>query len=349
MNHDVIPQKLKSARVMKGWSMDDLCSHMSPSVSKMTISRFEKGELKPKPDHLKALSAALGVPCDYFFRSARLGIEAIAFRKKSRFPVKTRKSVEQKTVDFVERLIEAEELNGFFQEETLPSFATSDTNDSRCAARALREKWRLGDGCIGNVIDMLEAHGVKIAEMEALDGFDGLSAMAEGKYPVIALATSAIPERKRLTALHELGHLILTFPQDCPLTEQEHQCNSFASEMLLPETQLKKMLRDAGHEANYYDILPIQKEFGISYDAIMYKMFELGIITEKRYTGFQVYKNKKRDYKRRIEESHWHSERSDRLERLVRRAMERGGITGSKAAVLLDKSIDYVKRELCPG
>ena len=41
--------RLKKARLTKGWSMDKLCENMDPPVSKMTISRYEKGEPKPSP------------------------------------------------------------------------------------------------------------------------------------------------------------------------------------------------------------------------------------------------------------------------------------------------------------
>ena len=41
--------RLKKARLTKGWSMDKLCENMDSPVSKMTISRYEKGELKPSP------------------------------------------------------------------------------------------------------------------------------------------------------------------------------------------------------------------------------------------------------------------------------------------------------------
>ena len=41
--------RLKNARLAKGWSMDKLCENMDPPVSKMTISSYEKGKLKPSP------------------------------------------------------------------------------------------------------------------------------------------------------------------------------------------------------------------------------------------------------------------------------------------------------------
>ena len=78
------PVRLKNARLMKGWSMDELCSHMVPPVTKMTISRFEKGELKPNITHLNALADALDLPCGYFLRPLKFQMETIRFRKKER-------------------------------------------------------------------------------------------------------------------------------------------------------------------------------------------------------------------------------------------------------------------------
>ena len=81
----VFATRLKNARLMKGWSMDELCSRMDPPVTKMTISRFEKGELKPNLTHLTALADALDLPCDYFLRPLKFQMETVRFRKKERF------------------------------------------------------------------------------------------------------------------------------------------------------------------------------------------------------------------------------------------------------------------------
>lgn len=338
-------KRLKNARLMKGWSMDELCLHMEPAVSKMTISRFEKGELKPNATHLRALSDALELPSDYFLRPLKFQMEVVRFRKKDRVSEKVKKMIEHVSADLIERYVELEEMCGMRSKERITKYCVKDLIDAKCAAKNLRKEWNLEDGCIGNVVELLEKHGVVVIELEDIPGFDGLSAWVNDIYPIVVLAKNDYPERKRLTAFHELGHLVLNIDSALLPRKIENICNSFASEMLLPETALRKHLDLGKKDYSFYDIWPIQMEFGISFDAIMHKMKECGIITEKRYTGYRIYKNKNPGYKKLVEKNFWHEEHSSRLFRLVIFALNKGLITVSKAATLLGENLDFVAKE----
>ncbi len=61
-------KRLKSARIMAGWSMDVLCDKMEHIVSKQSISKYENGKMMPDSSVLLALADTLGVDPDYFFR-----------------------------------------------------------------------------------------------------------------------------------------------------------------------------------------------------------------------------------------------------------------------------------------
>ena len=343
------PQRLRNARTAKGWSMEELCSRMPVPVSKMAISRYERGECKPSSEHLYALASALEVAFDDLVRPFAVTMGKIQFRKKQSVSRKTGQMLEQAVADIVERYAETEELCGVAQKCELPSFQAGNAAEAREAARNLRKEWMLGDGSVGDTIGLLEEHGVKVVEMDDVAGFDGLSSTADGQCKVIALAKDSMPERKRLSAMHELGHLVLDFPQETPDKMQERLCNSFAGEMLLPESLLKAALggRD-DNDIGYNDVRPFQLQFGVSADAVMYKLMEIGVISKKRLAGFEVHKHRKPDYKKLVERSFWHDEHPNRFERLVWRALDRRLITLSKAAVLVGKDIEYVKREFVP-
>ena len=339
--------RLKSARLMKGWSMDELCENMDPPVSKMTISRYEKGEIMPSSTHLIALANALGKSYDYFVHPVSIRLEKVYFRKKKNVSAKETKRIEQETADRLEIYIELEKICGDCSCQKLPIYEVASFHDAMDAARDLREKRKIGKNGISNVIALLEMRGVKIIEIDAPDSFDGLSAMVNGCIPVIVLAYQRkFSERKRLTALHELGHLILKFNDLIPEKKQESLCNSFASEMLLPEEELKEMMGEKRNDYIFCDVKSMQKRYGISFDAIMYKMKECGIIPEKRYTGYRIYKNKNSDYKANVEMNYWQEECSDKLLRLAGKAYGNGLITLSKAASMLNKEILEIQREL---
>ena len=61
-------ERLKSARKMSGLSMAILADKTGHAVTKQAISKYEKGLMNPGGDALVALSRALGVKSDYFFR-----------------------------------------------------------------------------------------------------------------------------------------------------------------------------------------------------------------------------------------------------------------------------------------
>lgn len=339
--------RLKNARLTKGWSMDKLCENMDPPVSKMTISRYEKGEILPSSTHLIALANALGKSCDYFVRPITFQLETVHFRKKSCVTVKETRRIEQETADRLENYIELEEICGESSSEKLPIYEVSSINDIIAAAEDLRKKWGIGKNGITNVIDLFESHGIKVIEIDAPDSFDGLSSMVCGEIPTIVLAyQKKFSERKRLTASHELGHLVLKFDNKITEKEQESLCNRFATEMLLPEKELKEILGENLSNYVFSEVRSVQKRYGISFDAVMYKMKECGIIPEKRYIGYRIYKSKNPEYKANVEVNYWHEECSDKLLRLAGKAYSKGLITLSKAACLLNKDVAEIHREL---
>ena len=73
----IFSQRLKSARLMNGLSMDNLCEKMNHIVSKQSISKYEKGIMMPDSTILIALSKALNVSVDFFLRPYNVTVEDI--------------------------------------------------------------------------------------------------------------------------------------------------------------------------------------------------------------------------------------------------------------------------------
>ena len=90
--------------------------------------------------------------------------------------------------------------------------------------KAIKEKIR---DKIERYIEMLEEHCVKVIEMDAPDTFDGLSGIIGDRKPIIVLNKNFPVERKRFTAMHELGHLLLDFDDALPQKDVERFCNLF--------------------------------------------------------------------------------------------------------------------------
>ena len=345
---EIFARRLKNARIMQGKSMDELASATGNSYSKMAISKYEKGKLTPNSEVIIAFSKALNLPIDYFFRPFTLQIEAIKFRKlKSKLSTKQENSIKESISDLIERYIEIEEICNITQQFQLPDAQKISLPEQvKEVANRLRGLWKIGNDGIVNVVELLEEHGIKILEIDAPASFDGLSSMVNNKYPIIVLNKNFSAERKRFTALHELGHIILPFDSSVSPKNEEALCNLFASEMLILEDVFKSILGTKRHDISYQELRAIQEQFGISCDALMYKAKDSGIISPKRYKTYCILKNKLPDFKARVEAPLYQNESSSRFSRLVYKALSNEMITTSKAAALLNQSVEQVREDL---
>ncbi len=346
--NEIFAQRLKNARIMKGYSMDGLVAAMGNNLSKMSISKYEKCQLSPNSSVLIALSKTLEQPLDYFFRPFSLKIESIKFRKqKSKLSVGQENSIKEKISDLVERYISIEEICNASVKFSSPfQKKISSPEQVKEAALKLRDAWNIGYGGIVNVIDLLEEHGVKVMEIDAPMSFDGLSSMVNDIYPVIVLNKNFPSERKRFTALHELGHLALSFDSKFSAKDEESLCNLFANETLILESVFKRLFGEHRHDISYQELKAMQSEYGISCDALMYKAKASGIISDQRYKTYCIQKNKSQAFKSMVEKSIYQPEISNRFNRLVYNALSNELITVSKAAGLLHQSVERVRKDL---
>lgn len=343
----IFSTRLRNARIMQGLSMDQLCESMGSIVSKMTISKYENGSLAPNSTNIIALAKALNQPVDYFFRPFSVQIESVKFRKKSSLLQKKENSLREVIADLMERYINIEEICSESPNKSqISQVKVSSAKDVKEAASTVRKEWALGLGGFVNVIDLLENHGIKVIEIDAPESFDGMSSLVNEKFHIVILNKKFSAERKRFTALHELGHLILHFPDSIESKQEESFCHLFASEMLIPESEIKRILGNTRKDISYQELKAIQLGYGISCDAIMYKAKECGVITEQRYRTFCIQKNKAKGFKALIESALYHQEESTRFVRLVYKALSKELITFSKAASLLHQDIEQVRRDL---
>lgn len=282
---------------------------------------------------------------ELFFRPFTVEIGNIEFRKKSRLGKKKAEAIRQEVTDRVEKYIEIEQLLGVEAEfgNPLEEMLIEKAEDVERAVEKLLADWELGFNALPNVIDMLEAQEIKVIEVDAPDGFDGFSGWADGKIPVIVISSNYTVERKRLTALHELGHLLLTFSPDVSQKEIERYCFQFAGAMLIPERTFTKELGKHRSHFSISELVAVKENYGISIQAIMARAKSLGVITAARYVAFR-----KRINKNRVEDglgAYSGQERSSRFKKLVHHAAAEEIISLSKAASLSNLKLAEFRKE----
>lgn len=343
---DIFPRRLRQARLMRGLSLEKLSQELEISVTRQAINKYEKGLMKPDSQVLIALAKALNVKVDYFFRPYTVEVGRVEFRRKPGFTEKMAAAVKERVREELERYLEIEQLSDIAVDFTLPRQNVADESAAKQFAREVRGFLKLGNDGISNVIEVLEDSGVKVIELFENDGFDGLSGYVDGVIPLIVVNGNLPTERKRFTALHELGHLLLDIPAEIPAKDVENICNAFANEMLLPADVLIGRIGSLRHDISLSELIDIQHQFGISVDDIMASLHDLDVISDRRYSGFKKKKNNMEDFRTTVEMSRVEPERSGRFIRMVYRALADDVITFSKAAALLNTSVERIRSGL---
>lgn len=343
-NQNVFSKRLKAAREMRNMSMAALSTALGNAVTPQAIYKYEAGKMLPGAAVLLQLSKVLSVPVDYFFRPFEVSVDGIEFRKKSKLGVKERKSIENEAIDKIEKYVEIEDICGDKPMSRIPfGMQVKDESDVLALVDDIRIDWGLDGKPIGNVIALLESMGIIVIEINASKDFDGLSGRAND-IPVIVLNTEfPSPERKRFTALHELGHLIMAFKPEEDVKHIESMCHLFASEMLLPTSLYKQEVGDISRrKLSLIEFASVQQKYGISIDALMYKAKEAGMISESRQRNYHILKNTRPSFKDFADKSRTAEESSTRFEQLVYKALDNELISISNASALLDMPAEQV-------
>lgn len=339
---DVFSKRLKSARLLNGFSLQVLANEIGGVVSRQALHRYEKAEVLPNSDIIDSLSKALKVSSDYFFNTSKVELDNIEFRKVKNVSQRAIDIIKEKVREYLTRYLELEEIIGNYSKFINPLQELDEINtydQVHAAARILREKWRLGIAPVYNIVELLEDKNIKVVELEVEDGFDGLQTMLNNKIPVIAYNKKKNFNscRIRFTLLHELGHLLLKFGK-ISNHEKETLCHQFAGAVLLPE---EAVLFELGNHRNKLSILElgaIKRQYGISMQAIIMRAKVVGIISEY-YTRQLFIMIKHRNWSIDEPIDYEGIEKSDRFVQLLFRALIEEQISLSKAAALSNMSL----------
>lgn len=342
---EIFSKRLKSARIRAGLSMDELVVRMGNSISKNAISKYEQGEMMADSKVMSSLAKALDVKFDYFFRPFSIEIGEIDFRKKSRLSKKELASIRQKATDLIERYIEVEQFLNIQSDFVNPLQGTviQSAEQVEIAAEKLLYEWKLSFNGLPNVIDMLEDHEIKVIEIEAHEDFDGLSGWADGKYPVVVVNSTFPADRKRLTVLHELGHLLLSFDSQFTPRDIEHLCFRFGGALLIPQGTFIKEIGEIRSQFSIPELRLYKSTYGISVQALMARAKQLNVISEAYYLRFRKWiNNDKKEEKLGLYPG---NEEAVRFKQLVYRAASEEIISMSKAANISNQKLAEFRKE----
>ena len=329
---------MKRFRLARGMSLGDLETAIDRSVSSQTLSKYERGKLQPTVKTLNQIAVALGVKSVQLWGEPTCHVEWIAFRKRARLGKREQERIQsfvaeefEKRVQLQEKICEENTFNFPVLEAT-----ARNLDDAEETAVSLRDTLNLGIDPIANLIDVLEDHYIHIIEVEADEAFDGISALArdnDDKPLAAAIATrSDVPgDRQRLNIAHELGHLILKL---CADVDEEKAAFRFGAAFLAPAKQLRRDVGEKRSSIQMIELLYLKKRYGISVQAMLFRLRDLGIITNAYYKRWCI--NINRAGWRKREPIEMLPEKPERFRQQVHRALSEGLITETEAEQLLN-------------
>jgi Zn-dependent peptidase ImmA (M78 family) len=334
-------RRLAQARRMRGLSLRALAAATEGRVSYNALHRYEQGVMMPNDDVLLIVADVLNKPLDFFFRPYSIQLREIEFRKKTTLGEKSVTAIKEQALDFFERYLEIEQILGLPNDfkDPLGQSRLDEPEDAETAVEKIRNKWKLGIDALPNVLETLEINGFKVFEIDAPESFDGFSGWLDGR-PIIVLAkwlNSDLP-RKRFTALHEAGHVLLKKHTVLRGRGLERLCNRFAGAMLIPGKMFESDWGGFRHRISIEELFDLKRRYGISLAAIMYRAHDLRLVAEPVYKRFFI-TYKKEGWHRGEPGDYAGTEISTRFEQLVLRAVAEDTISISKGAVLLNESL----------
>lgn len=333
-----IGTRIEKARKLRGFSLRKLAD--STGLSHTQISYIEKGQRSLNGPTLLSIAKALDLPVDYFMREETFSSREVSYRKIKALSEKKQSMIWQMIELQVENYLEIEDILAIrhdFTSEYLIDMESIESEDIDDIACCVRDHFALGRSPIASASALLEEMGIIVVGIKGVKGFDGVSLLVDDYIPVIAYNTEiGQAERVRMTLLHELGHLLLNDKLRAKSEKEiENICTSFASHLLLPDQILKSYFWGRVKSLSMTDLVELQSTYGISIDAIIYRLKALLFISESKYKSYWVKKNASPELKCEIEKSRYEEPLSQRFVRLVIRALDKSLITMSKAKVYL--------------
>jgi transcriptional regulator with XRE-family HTH domain len=338
----MIGDRIKQLRLARGLSLDALAAELGGIVTKQALSKYEKGLSKPSPVVLNRLAGVLGVKAARLYSEPVTETRFLGFRKGSTLGKKEQARIQSLVKEELEKRLRLQELIGEQESNCCPvqELMVGTLADVEEQATALRDRWGLGNDPIASVVDTLEAHSVHVVEIEAEGKFDGISAVAgdarSGLQAAAVISRLGVPgERQRLNLAHELGHLVLKVAEGL---DEEKVAFRFGAAFLAPADTLRKEVGTRRALIQGAELLLLKKRFGMSMQALLYRLRDIEIISEPQYKQWCIEINR-RGW-RKQEPGELEREQPQWLQRNVLRLLSEGLITQEEGEQMLGQSIE---------
>lgn len=354
-------ERIARARQRAGISQGALAELVG--LTQSAISRIEAGERSVESLELARIARELQISVLDLLEERPLMEELLlAARAKA-----TESAGLDRALDRVVNLVRLEQLvKGPGEDRPRPLEQVPAPNDldaigeGQWLAQHMRAVWNLDDDPMPNNFESLveDLSGLSIALEPLSEQVAGLYACVDET--AIALVDSSVPfGRQRFTVAHELCHFLLRDDDRLIIDERlsgrsktERRANAFAAHFLMPEESIRRYLR--GREADDEVAVELVYTFGVSLQALLWRLFNLALISKGRLrrtqeTGLKALSMRHGygDVWQRLNAEQGVRRPPRRLRERATNAYDKGGIGIEPLADLLGRSdLEGLRREL---
>ncbi|ASU84770.1 DNA-binding protein [Nocardiopsis gilva YIM 90087] len=280
-----IGERVRESRSVAGLSQQALADAVG--LERSMISKLEKGDRRVDAVELTLLARALDYPLSFFLnplpdvisrRTADVHGGDVGDSPAARSAHRTESLLAEWLQD-VHQLVSVGVLDAL----PLLHYPGSVTvaEEAREAAQWLRAELSLGNRPIESVADVSEQAGQFVAAIPLSS--DGAS-LVDGSIAVAVVNLDQVPGRRRSTAAHELGHMILgdEFSSDLGVhasrEERERLVEEFAAEFLLPTAEAMSVAQGNDQEERRYFLVRLSAAFRVSWGLAIAQVRRTGLM-----------------------------------------------------------------------
>ena len=273
--------RLELARRRRGLTKKGLAE--ASGVPERTLVHDLKSEGEPPRSRVRAYASALGFPLDFFYRDEveKLSVEAVSFRALSRMTARQRDQ-EMGSAEIALELERWIEQRFELPHPQVPDYADSD---AEVAAELVRRDFGLGERPVRNMVNLLEAHGVRVFSLAPeSNNVDAFSFWRDG-VPYVFLNTSKSAERSRMDAAHELGHLVLHATDKLSSRDREFAARRFGAAFLMPKSAV---LAEVPYAAKVSQLRRAKHNWGVSLASLICRAHDLSLLSDWQYRSSMI-------------------------------------------------------------
>lgn len=290
-----LPQRLTQAREAAGLSLAEATRKLHFNHYQI-LSAIEKGTRNVNANELIAMARLYGRSLDYFFES-KIPAEPVTLWRRT---AKSDITKEQRQfLTFLEHYSSLENLLGLKRrwKEILTTldrddFAENGFETCDNLGSDLQKRLDLGSRPACNLLNILEnTLRFKIIHLDLCDGISGGSLVDSTLGVGILINSQDAPWRRNFDLAHELFHILtwnIFTPEEIGdgsrKTIPERYADSFAASLLLPKEPLLAAQKEiaVNQPLKLVDIIELAKEFGVSSEAILWRLLNLKIIKKSQ-------------------------------------------------------------------